>query len=77
VRALWCRACSDLSNHTFADPVSGLLRAVRPDDSLHCRVEIRAVPASALAPDAAAAGRGIRPGTGGGHPARCPQALYR
>jgi len=36
----------DLLNHTFADPVSSLLRAVRPDDSLRCRLEIRAVPAS-------------------------------
>jgi hypothetical protein len=35
----------DLLNHTFADPVSSLLHAVRPDESLWCRVEIRAAPA--------------------------------
>jgi hypothetical protein len=36
----------DLLNHTFADPVCSLLRAVRPDESLQCRVEISVVPAS-------------------------------
>jgi hypothetical protein len=36
----------DLLNHNFADPVSSLLRAIRPDASLQCRVEISVVPAS-------------------------------
>lgn len=30
----------DLLNHNFADPVSSLLRAIRPDGVLTCRVEI-------------------------------------
>lgn len=36
----------DLLNHTFADPVSSVLRAVRPEESLQCRVEISVTPAS-------------------------------
>ena len=36
----------DLLNHTFADPVCSLLRAVRPHESLQCRVEINIAPAS-------------------------------
>ncbi|MEX1026766.1 MAG: hypothetical protein WD049_01985, partial [Candidatus Paceibacterota bacterium] len=36
----------DLLNHNFADPVSSLLHAIRPDDLLHCRVEITVRPAS-------------------------------
>ncbi len=30
----------DLLNGTFADPVSGILRAVKPDDAVRCRIEI-------------------------------------
>ncbi len=30
----------DTLNHNFADPVSGLLRAILPDQSLDCRIEI-------------------------------------
>lgn len=36
----------DLLNRNFADPVSSLLRAIRPDDRLRCRVEMTIVPAS-------------------------------
>lgn len=36
----------DLLNHTFADPVSGLLRAIRPDGGTECRVELSITPAS-------------------------------
>ncbi|MFO0938956.1 MAG: type IV secretion system DNA-binding domain-containing protein [Gemmataceae bacterium] len=36
----------DLLNHTFADPLSSLLRAIKPDDEVDCRVEIEIVPAS-------------------------------
>ena len=36
----------DLLNHNFADPVSSLLHAIRPDELLHCRVEITILPAS-------------------------------
>ena len=35
----------DLLNGTFADPVSGILRAVKPDDEVRCRVEIHIAPA--------------------------------
>ncbi len=31
----------DSLNHNFADPVSGLLRAILPDDALECRIELR------------------------------------
>lgn len=36
----------DLLNRTFADPASSLLRSIRPEDSLTCRVEIHIAPAS-------------------------------
>lgn len=36
----------DLLNHTFADPVSGILRSIRPADDARCRIEIRLIPAS-------------------------------
>ncbi len=36
----------DMLNHNFADPVSGLLRAIRTDSDLECRVEITVSPAS-------------------------------
>jgi len=36
----------DLLNHTFADPVSGLLRAILPDAGLMGRIEISIQPAS-------------------------------
>ena len=36
----------DLLNHNFADPVSSLLRAIKPVEPLDCRVEITCVPAS-------------------------------
>jgi hypothetical protein len=36
----------DLLNHNFADPVSSLLRAIRPDNSITCQVEISISPAS-------------------------------
>jgi len=35
----------DLLNGTFADPVSGILRAIKPDDNVQCRVEIHIAPA--------------------------------
>jgi len=36
----------DLLNHTFADPVSGLLRSILPEGELICGVEIEIAPAS-------------------------------
>lgn len=36
----------DLLNHNFADPVSGLLRAILPEEGIECRIEITARPAS-------------------------------
>lgn len=36
----------DMLNHNFADPINSLLRSIKPDDSLVCRVEITIVPAS-------------------------------
>src|SRR5438094_48733 len=36
----------DLLNHNFADPVSSLLRAIKPSDNLRCQVEITCVAAS-------------------------------
>lgn len=36
----------DLLNHNFADPASSLLQAIKPNDSLCCRVEITCVLAS-------------------------------
>ncbi len=36
----------DLLNGTFADPVSSILRAVKPEDGITCSVEIHVVPAS-------------------------------
>jgi hypothetical protein len=36
----------DLLNGNFADPISGILRAVKPDDSVQCRIEIHIAPAS-------------------------------
>ena len=36
----------DMLNHNFADPVSGLLRAIKPDPSLTCRIEIVVSPAT-------------------------------
>ncbi|MBI2808179.1 MAG: type IV secretory system conjugative DNA transfer family protein [Planctomycetes bacterium] len=35
----------DLLNHTFADPVSAILRAVKPEEGIRCAVEIHLVPA--------------------------------
>lgn len=36
----------DLLNHNFADPVSGLLRAIRPEAGMECWIEITVRPAS-------------------------------
>jgi len=36
----------DLLNHNFADPVSSVLRSIRPAELLDCRVEITCTPAS-------------------------------
>ncbi|MBI2480661.1 MAG: hypothetical protein HYV60_19160, partial [Planctomycetia bacterium] len=36
----------DLLNHTFADPVSGLLRSILPDPEINCRIEITLAPAA-------------------------------
>jgi hypothetical protein len=36
----------DALNHNFADPVSGLLRAILPEADLECRIEITVRPAS-------------------------------
>lgn len=36
----------DLLNRNFADPINGLLRAIRPDDRLRARIEITCVPAA-------------------------------
>lgn len=36
----------DVLNGTFADPVSGILRAVKPEEGIACSVAIRIVPAS-------------------------------
>ena len=36
----------DLLNHNFADPVSGLLRAILPEEGMKCRIEITIRPAS-------------------------------
>src|ERR1700686_4324933 len=35
----------DLLNGTFADPVSAILRAVKPEEGIACSVEIHLVPA--------------------------------
>lgn len=34
----------DLLNHTFADPINGILRAVMPAEDVQCQVEIRITP---------------------------------
>lgn len=34
----------DLLNRTFADPINGLLRAIRSDDRVRCQIEIQIVP---------------------------------
>ncbi len=36
----------DLLNHNFADPVSAILRAVKPEEGIRCSVVIHVVPAS-------------------------------
>ncbi|MEJ7594653.1 MAG: hypothetical protein WKF77_24240 [Planctomycetaceae bacterium] len=36
----------DLLNHNFADPLSGLLRAIKPSDEMQCRIQITIRPAS-------------------------------
>ena len=36
----------DLLNHNFADPVSGLLRSILPEEGMECRIEITIRPAS-------------------------------
>ena len=36
----------DMLNHNFADPVSGLLRAILPEEGIECRIEITVRPAS-------------------------------
>jgi hypothetical protein len=36
----------DLLNRTFADPIASVLRSIRPDDRVRCRVEIVLTPAS-------------------------------
>jgi hypothetical protein len=36
----------DLLNGNFADPITGILRAILPDESVYCRVEITITPAS-------------------------------
>ncbi len=36
----------DQLNRNFADPINGILRAIKPDESTRCRVEIAARPAS-------------------------------
>ena len=35
----------DLLNRTFADPVSGILRSIRPADDVRCRIEMQITPA--------------------------------
>ena len=35
----------DLLNGTFADPVSGILRSIRPSDNVRCRIEMHVTPA--------------------------------
>ncbi|MBC7817221.1 MAG: hypothetical protein IAG10_10065, partial [Planctomycetaceae bacterium] len=35
----------DMLNHNFADPTSGILRAIKPDENLTCRIEIIVTPA--------------------------------
>ena len=35
----------DLLNGTFADPVSGILRSIRPADDVQCRIEMHIIPA--------------------------------
>jgi hypothetical protein len=37
----------DLLNGNFADPIDSLLRAIKPDATLRCRVAIAAAPATA------------------------------
>lgn len=36
----------DLLNHNFADPVSAILRAVKPEEGIRCSVAIHVIPAS-------------------------------
>ena len=36
----------DMLNHNFADPTSGILRAIKPDEHLACRIEIIVAPAT-------------------------------
>jgi hypothetical protein len=36
----------DLLNRNFADPINGLMRAVKPDEQVQCRIEISIRPAS-------------------------------
>ena len=36
----------DMLNHNFADPASGILRAIKPDEHLTCSIEIIAAPAA-------------------------------
>ncbi len=36
----------DMLNHNFADPTSGILRAIKPDEHLTCRIEIIVAPAT-------------------------------
>jgi hypothetical protein len=35
----------DLLNGTFADPITAILRAIKPDDDVWCRIEIQIAPA--------------------------------
>jgi len=37
----------DLLNGTFADPINNVLQAIKPDDSIRCRIEIVITPAAA------------------------------
>jgi hypothetical protein len=37
----------EMLNGNFADPIDSLLRAIKPDAKLRCRVEIAATPATA------------------------------
>lgn len=36
----------DMLNHNFADPINSILRAIKPDDTIRCRIEITVAPAT-------------------------------
>ena len=37
----------DMLNRNFADPINGILRAIKPDEQMQCRIEIVVSPAKA------------------------------